>query len=54
MYCKECGAEINDKAVVCVKCGCSVKNDNNWSGSASAEELADKGYSPKSGLLFCF
>lgn len=21
MFCKSCGAEINDKAVVCVKCG---------------------------------
>lgn len=24
MYCKNCGAEINDKAVICVKCGRSV------------------------------
>lgn len=24
MYCWNCGAEINDKAVVCVKCGCAV------------------------------
>lgn len=24
MYCIHCGAEINDSAVVCVKCGCSV------------------------------
>lgn len=26
MFCKNCGAEINDKAVVCVKCGCAVEN----------------------------
>ena len=25
MYCSNCGAEINDNAVVCVKCGCAVK-----------------------------
>ena len=25
MYCSKCGAEINDEAVVCVKCGCAVK-----------------------------
>lgn len=25
MYCSKCGAEINDNAVVCVKCGCAVK-----------------------------
>ena len=24
MYCSNCGAEINDKAVVCIKCGCAV------------------------------
>lgn len=24
MYCANCGAEINDNAVVCVKCGCAV------------------------------
>lgn len=25
MYCKICGSEINDQAVVCPKCGCSTK-----------------------------
>lgn len=25
MYCWNCGAEINDKAVVCVKCGCATE-----------------------------
>lgn len=24
MYCWNCGAEINEKAVVCTKCGCAV------------------------------
>ena len=24
MYCSQCGAEIHDKAVICVKCGCAV------------------------------
>ncbi len=27
-YCEHCGAEIDDKAVVCVKCGCAVKSSN--------------------------
>lgn len=27
MYCKECGKEINDKAVVCPNCGCSTKHN---------------------------
>ena len=24
MFCQNCGAQINDQAVVCVKCGCTV------------------------------
>ena len=24
MYCQECGAEVKDNAVVCVKCGCAT------------------------------
>ena len=27
-FCQNCGAEINDNAVVCVKCGSSVKPAN--------------------------
>ena len=26
MYCKKCGKELNDDAVVCVHCGCEVKS----------------------------
>ncbi len=29
MFCKKCGSEINDDAVVCVNCGCAVKDDLN-------------------------
>ena len=25
-YCEKCGAEMHDEAVICVKCGCEVKN----------------------------
>lgn len=24
MFCKNCGKEINDKAVICIHCGCST------------------------------
>lgn len=24
MFCSNCGAQINDRAVVCIKCGCAV------------------------------
>lgn len=27
MFCRYCGAEINDNAVVCVKCGCAVNSN---------------------------
>ncbi len=27
MYCKTCGKEINDDAVVCPACGCAVKTE---------------------------
>lgn len=35
MFCKKCGAEVNDDAVVCVKCGCAidkapVEGEKNW------------------------
>jgi len=32
MFCPTCGAEINDKAVVCVKCGCAINNETNADG----------------------
>ena len=26
MFCKTCGSEINDNAIICPKCGCSTKD----------------------------
>lgn len=26
MFCSKCGKEINDDAVICIHCGCSVNN----------------------------
>ena len=28
MFCSNCGKEIDDKAVVCIHCGCAVNNSN--------------------------
>jgi uncharacterized membrane protein YvbJ len=25
MFCDKCGKEVNDEAVVCIHCGCSLK-----------------------------
>ena len=27
-YCTHCGNEVNENAVICVKCGCAIKPDN--------------------------
>jgi TM2 domain-containing membrane protein YozV len=41
MYCKHCGAEINDNAVVCVKCGCAV-NDSFYTEKVLDPKVSDK------------
>ena len=28
MFCKNCGKEINDKAAICIHCGCATGNAN--------------------------
>lgn len=46
MFCQNCGAEINDNAVVCVKCGCAVNNKKTESSSEDNKWLIV--------LLLCF
>lgn len=49
-YCKHCGAEVFDSAVLCVKCGCSIAAD------PVTNSVANENLSPKSGvvtLLLC-
>jgi len=43
MFCNKCGKEVNDEAVVCVGCGCSLKQ--------SSELKDNKGLVA---LLLCF
>ncbi len=38
MYCSNCGAEINDNAVVCVKCGCAVNRPAPQSINGSSKD----------------
>lgn len=47
-FCPSCGAEINDKAVVCVKCGVAV----NGGGSGQTGPVSDKEWMTT--LLLCF
>ena len=44
MYCSNCGAEINDNAVVCVKCGCAVKRLEQVSHSFLRQADAESGH----------
>jgi TM2 domain-containing membrane protein YozV len=47
MYCPNCGYEVSEKAVVCVRCGVSLKG--NWNNS-NGEERKDWLVT----LLLCF
>lgn len=47
MFCSNCGAEICDKAVVCVKCGCAVYTTENKDINASSKDWIAT-------LLLCF
>ena len=40
MFCSHCGAEIHDKASICVKCGCAV----NQAAQPKAEDPAKSPY----------
>ena len=31
MFCKNCGNEVNENAVVCLNCGAAIENENNES-----------------------
>ena len=42
MFCSNCGAEIDDKAVICVKCGVPTNNSNQTSSSFSQPIPAGK------------
>jgi flagellar FliL protein len=44
-YCSHCGAEVNDEAVVCIKCGCSVSNTTNQVlGIVNPNDAPNKGF----------
>lgn len=50
MFCKNCGKEVRDNAVICVQCGCAVS-------ATKPNVLEDASASPKSkmtALLLCF
>ncbi|MDR0825578.1 MAG: TM2 domain-containing protein [Prevotella sp.] len=51
MFCQNCGAEVSEKAVVCVKCGVALKRGGNvYKNSLNEEEGKDW----TTTLLLCF
>ena len=51
-YCRECGAEIMDKAVICPKCGCSTGHNENKGINLDVKEVdGEKVYSKLVALL---
>ncbi|GGH64346.1 hypothetical protein HNQ91_002325 [Filimonas zeae] len=54
MFCSNCGAQIDDKAVVCVKCGVPTNNYSTQSGTGSHYVDPSEGYDWLTTLLLCF
>lgn len=44
MFCKKCGKEINDEAVVCIHCGCAVDD-------SQAKKLSDPEDKVNAGII---
>ena len=40
MFCRKCGKEVSDEAVVCIHCGCTV-NESNAGNKSSVSHSAD-------------
>ncbi len=55
MFCTNCGAQIDDKAVVCVRCGVATPNMNKLTGAqGSPGQPGINGYDWLTTLLLCF
>ena len=53
-FCPSCGFEVNEKAIVCIKCGVGVGNSSNAMNALNlqAGNVSDKEWLPT--LLLCF
>lgn len=54
MFCSKCGKEIHDEAVVCVHCGCSVKNTSTTVNEAPEDDQINVGLCVLSALIPLF
>ena len=54
MYCPNCGEQIDDKAVICPKCGVPVKKQDSVANDAPSTGFAVLGFFfPLIGLILC-
>lgn len=37
MYCRNCGKQVDDKAVVCIHCGCAPRAENKYCSNCGSE-----------------
>ena len=55
MYCPKCGKEINDEAVICVGCGCQVKQKAEASADVQENKpVRESSSTANCALLFAF
>jgi hypothetical protein len=50
MFCRQCGKEIADKAVICIQCGVPVKKGTNYCQSCRQTTFASDTYCNKCGV----
>ena len=53
MYCSNCGSQLDDKAIVCPKCGVATANFKRYGGIHSVG-ASEGGYDWLTTLLLCF
>lgn len=51
MFCKNCGSEVNDNAIICIKCGCSLTESRNDSSLHNQQDKSPKDWTIT--LLLC-
>ena len=54
MFCRNCGAEINDKAEFCIDCGCRPFSDNKYCQECGSQTTAKQEICIKCGSTLKF
>ncbi|MDR1958511.1 MAG: hypothetical protein LBQ54_05655 [Planctomycetaceae bacterium] len=54
MFCTNCGNEVHEKAVVCVRCGCSLGKQNRSTGVRETDSEIKQSWNAGLFILFIF